>query len=223
MELDELKNLWQQTDRRLEAMTPALRLQERLARAGALDRARSKNRFTHVVLWYEVTFGAVAALLAGSYLADNLGELRFALPALLLHLAAILTLGHAAWQLVELGRIDYGGPVLGIQRRLAKLAAARARGIRWLLLASPMLWALLVVVVPHGLVGLDVYRAFGIGWVGGNFLVGLAVLAAGLWASRSARFGSSRLLRGLGDDLTGRRLAAAAGALDDLAEFERQG
>lgn len=223
MELDELKTLWQQTDRRLESMAPALRLQERLARAGALDRARSKNRFTRVVLWYEVAFGAVAALLAGSYLAGNLGELRFAAPALLLHLAAILTLGLAVWQLVELSRIDYGGPVVSIQRRLARLGVVRARGNRWLLLASPLLWAALVVVVPHGLVGLDVYRAFGIAWVGGNFLVGLAVLAAGLWASRSTRLRAARLWRGLGDDLTGRRLAAASGALDDLAEFEREG
>ncbi len=35
MELDEMKGLWQQTDRRLQAMEPALRLQERLARAGS--------------------------------------------------------------------------------------------------------------------------------------------------------------------------------------------
>ncbi len=222
MELDELQSLWQQTDRRLAAMAPTLRLQERLARAGALDRARSKNRFTHVVLWYEVVFGAVAALLAGSYLAGHFDEPRFAAPAALLHLGAILTLGLAVWQLVELGQIDYGGPVLEIQRKLAKLQVARARGNRWLLFSAPLLWALLVVVVPHGLAGLDVYRSFGIGWVGGNLLVGLAVLAGGLWASRSARFRGSRLLRGLGDDLTGRRLAAASGVLDDLAEFERE-
>jgi hypothetical protein len=223
MELDELKTLWQQTDRRLEAMAPALRLQERLARVGALDRVRSRNRFTHLVLWYEVAFGAVAALLAGSYLADHFAELRFAAPAALLHLGAIGTLGVAIWQLVGLGQIDYGGPVVTIQRQLAQLAVVRARGNRWLLLSSPLLWAALVVVVPHGLIGLDVYRTFGIAWVGGNFLVGLAVLAAGLWTSRSARSGSSRLWRGLGDDLTGRRLAAASGVLDDLAEFEREG
>lgn len=222
MELDEMKSLWQQTDRRLQELEPALRLQERLARAGMLDRARSKQRLTHLVLWYEVAFGAIAALLAGSYLAAHFDELRFAIPAVLLHLSAILTLGLAVWQLVELGRIDYGGPVVGIQRRLAKLGVVRARGNRWLLLASPLLWAALVVVVPHGLIGLDVYRAFPIAWVGGNFLVGLAVLAAGLWASRSARFAASRLWRGLGDDLTGRRLAAASGALHDLAEFERE-
>ena len=223
MELDELKSLWQQTDRKLQALEPALRLQERLARRGMRDRARSKQRLTHLVLWYEVAFGAIAALLAGSYLTAHLTEFRFAVPAALLHLGAILTLGLAVWQLVELGQIDYGGPVVGIQRRLAQIGVVRARGNRWLLLSSPLLWAALVVVVPHGLIGLDVYRAFPIAWVGGNFLVGLAVLAAGLWASRSARFGSSRLWRGLGDDLTGRRLAAASGALAELAEFEREG
>lgn len=223
MELDELKNLWQQTDRRLQGMAPSLRLQERLARAGMLERVRSRQRLTHLVLWYEVAFGAVAALLAGSYLTAHFHELRFAIPAVLLHLGAVLTLGLAVWQLVELRRIDYGGAVVGIQRRLSNLSVVRARGNRWLLLASPLLWAALVVVVPHGLIGLDVYRTFPIAWVGGNFLVGLAVLAAGLWASQSTRFAGSRLWRGLGDDLTGRRLAAASGALDDLAEFEREG
>jgi hypothetical protein len=221
MDLDELKGLWQQADRRPEGIAPALRLQERMARAGALDRARSRNRLTHVVLWYEVAFGIVAALLAGSYLAGHFAELRFAVPAVLLHLGAIGILGVAVWQLVELGRIDYGGPVVTIQRQLAQLAVVRARGNRWLLLASPFLWAALVVVVPHGLIGLDVYRTFPIAWVGGNFLVGLAFLAAGFWASRSPRFRDSRLWRGLGDDLTGRRLAAASGSLDELAEFER--
>jgi hypothetical protein len=221
MEFDELKTLWQRTDRRLEAMEPALQLGQRLARAGALDRLRRKSRFTYLVLGYEVAFGLAVALLAGSYLGDHFREIRFAAPAALLHLGAILTLGVAVWQLVALRQIDYGGPVLEIQRRLAELRAVRARANRWLLLSCPLLWALLVVVVPHGLLGLDVYRAFGVAWVGANLLFGLAVLAAVAWASR--RFPASRLLRGLGDDLTGRRLATVSGFLDDIAAFEREG
>jgi hypothetical protein len=225
MDLDDLKNLWQQTDRRLEAMEPALRLHQRLARAGALDRVRSKIRFTHLVLWYEAAFGGIVALLTGSYLVDHLAVIRFAAPAAVLHLGAILTIGVAAWQLVSLGQIDYGGPVLDIQRRLAELRVVRARANRWLLLSSPLLWALLIVVVPHGLIGLDVYRAFGVAWVGGNLLFGLAVLAAAAWASRRfpTWFATSRLLRGLGDDLTGRRLASLSGFLTDIEAFEMEG
>ncbi len=225
MDLDELKTLWRQTDERLQAMAPALRLGQRLARAGAFDRVRSKLRFTRLVLWYEVAFGALMALVVGSYLANHLGEIRFAAPAALLHLGAILGLGFAAWQLVALGQIDYGGPVLEVQRRLAQLRLARARGNRWLLLSTPLLWALLIVVVPHGLVGLDVYRAFGIAWVGANLLLGIVVLAAAAGASRRfpAWVESSRVVRGRGDDLTGRRLATASDFLDELAAFEGEG
>ena len=225
MELDELKTLWRETHRRLEAMEPALRLNQRLAKAGTLDRMRSKLRFVRLVLWYEVAFGAVAALLAGSYLFNYLGTLRFALPAAALHLGALLNLGFAVRQLVALGQVDYAGPVVGIQRRLAELGLVRARSNRWLLLSAPLLWALLVVVVPHGLVGLDVYRGFGLPWVLGNLGFGVAFLGGAAWVSRRfpAASRSSAFLRWLGEDLTGRRVAAASGSLDDIVAFEAEG
>jgi len=221
MPVDEMQSLWQQMDRRIEAMAPSLRLTERLARTSALDRVRAKLRFAHGVAGYELACGVLVALLAGSYLGDQIGTLRFALPAVGLLTAGILSIAFPAWQLAALARLDVAGPVLETQRRLAELRLVRARGNRWLLLAAPLLWALLAVVVPHALVGLDVYRAFGIAWVGGNFAFGIAVLAAAAWASR--RFPGARFFAALGDDLTGRRLAAAAGSLDELSEFEREG
>ncbi len=225
MEFDELKTLWKETDRRLSALEPALRLNLRLARAGTLDQTRSKLRFVRLVLWYEVGFGVLAVLLVGSYLFDHLGTVRFALPAAALHLGAILTLGFAARQLVALGQIDYAGPVVAIQRRLAELRVVRARSNRWLLLSAPLLWALLIVVVPHGLVGLDVYRSFGLPWVAGNFVFGLAILGAAAWVTRRfpASSRSSAFLRWLGDDLTGRKVAVASGFLDDVVAFEAEG
>jgi hypothetical protein len=130
MELDEMKTLWKETERRLEAMEPALRLNQRLAKTGTLDRMRSKLRSVRLVLWYEVAFGVLAALLLGSYLFDHLGTIRFALPAAALHLGAILTLGFAVRQLVALSQIDYAGPVVGIQRRLAELGLGASRSLR---------------------------------------------------------------------------------------------
>lgn len=112
--------------------------------------------FVRLVLWYEVAFGLLAVLVTGSYLADHVAQLRFAIPGALLHQGAILILGCAVWQLQALARIDYSQPVLEIQRRMAALGVVRARANRWLLLSTPLLWAVLVVVVSHGLVGLDV-------------------------------------------------------------------
>ena len=227
MELDELKTLWKETDRRLQAMEPALRvslsLNLRQAKAGALDRMRSKLRWVRLVLWYEVAFAALVLVLVGSYLFDHWDTVRFALPAAALHLGAIATLGVAVRQLLALGQIDHAGAVVDMQRRLAELGVVRARFNRWLLLSTPLLWALLVVVVPHGLVGLDVYRAFGAAWVAGNFVFGVAVLAAAAWFGRRAPAArSSPFFRALGEDLTGRRVAAAAGLLDEIAAFESE-
>ncbi len=221
MPVDDLQSLWQQMDRRFEAIAPPLRVVERLAREGALDRLRGKLRFARGVLGYELVCGVLAALLAGSTLGDAFATPRFALPAAALLGLAILAIAFPIWQLTALARLDLAGPVLETQRRLAELRRARARANRGVLFASPLLWALLVVVVPHALVGLDVYRAFGIAWVAGNFAFGVAVLGGALWASR--RFPGSRLWRALGDDLTGRRLAALEGSLAELAAFAREG
>ena len=232
MELDEMKALWQETAqetaRRLDGIESGLQMDRERRQldgaAGIRERSRSKLRFVRLVLGYEIACGALVVLLAGSYLYENLGTLRFALPAAMLHLAALLNLGVALGQLVMLGRIDFAAPVVESQRRLAEVGLLRARSNRWLLLSSPLLWALAVVVVPHGLAGFDVYRAFGLAWVAGNFVFGVAVLAAAAWAQQALAPASraGALFGRLGDDLTGRRVAAAAGTLTELAEFVRE-
>ena len=224
MELDDLKTAWNDIGQRLERMDGARTLSLHEARSGTLDRTRSKLRFVRLVLWYEIAAGVVAALLVGSYLAEHARTMRFAGPAAVLHLCAILTIAVAVRQLVGLAGIDYGGPVVAIQRRLGELRLLRARANRWLLISSPLLWALLVIVVPHGLFGLDVYRAFGLPWVAGNLALGIAVVtaAAGLARRSPAWLRDSAFLRWLGDDLTGRRIAAASCALDEITSFEAE-
>jgi serine/threonine-protein kinase len=221
VELDNLKALWQETDRRLESVESLLRLQQRAVAVGTRDSTRSKLWPVRLVLWYEVAFAALATMLVGSYLADNIRSIPFAAPATLLQLVAIGTLGFAVYQLVALAQIDYTGPVVAIQRRLARLRVVRARANRWLLLSAPLLWALLVIVVPHGLLGVDIYRLFGLAWVIGNLAVGVAVIGAAALVSRwFPAIGSSAFVRGIGDDMTGRRVADASAFLDELAQFE---
>jgi hypothetical protein len=98
----------------------------------------------------------------------------------------------------------------------------RARSNRWLLLSSPLLWALLVIVVPHGLLGVDIYQLFGMAWVVANLVFGVAVVGAAAVISRHlrSRGGGSEFLRRIGDDITGRRMAEAAATLDEIAAFE---
>jgi hypothetical protein len=176
----------------------------------------------HLVLWYEVACSALVLLLVGSYLGNNIGIMQFAIPAAFLHLVAIATLGSAAYQLVRLRQADYTEPVLAIQRTLARLRVLRARSNRWLLLSAPLLWGLLIVVVPHGLFAVNVYEMFGVRWVLANIAFGVVMLGAAALVSRRVRHTSAgaALLRWIGDDVTGRRLAEASAALDEIAEFD---
>ena len=132
VEFDELSTLWKEADRRLAALELPRASSLRTAREGMLDRMRSKLRFVHLVLWYEAGFGVLAALLAGSYLFDNLGDDPLRAAGALLHVGAILTLASAVRQLVALGQVDPAGPVVEMQKRLAELGLSRARANRWL-------------------------------------------------------------------------------------------
>ena len=107
---------------------------------------------------------------------------------------------------------------------LGRRRSVRARLNRWLLISCPLLWALLIIVIPHGLIGLDLYHAFGVAWVLGNLGVGILFLAIVGWAIW--RFPDwarkSTILAWLGDDFTGRRVAAVSGQLEEIAAFESE-
>lgn len=223
MELDDLKAEWRAVserlatiERRLDAPPQGDQRVRPAAQGGGLG-------LVHATLWYEVTLGIVAVLLTGSYLGDHYATLRFALPAALLLLGAIGVLGAAAWQLATLHRLDFAAPVLLVQQRVARLQRVRASANRLVLLASPLLWALLVIVVPHALAGFDVLAAFGGWWVASNVAFGLAVLGSVGWLHRRRPgwFVSSPFMRALGEDLTGRRVAAAAARQVALSTFAR--
>ena len=221
MDLDSVKALWKETDRRVESIESMMRLQQQTARVRTRENTESKLSSVRLVLWYEVATGALATMIAGSYLADNIRSIQFAAPAGLLQLAAIVTLGFAAYQLMALHQVDYTGPVVPMQRQLARLRVVRARGNRWLLLSAPLLWALLVIVVPHGLLGVDIYRTFGLPWVIANLAFGFGVIGSGALVIRwFPWFRRSAFLDRIGDDLTGRRVAAASASLNEIAQFE---
>jgi hypothetical protein len=221
MELDDLKTAWRELDRRLDA-GQAISLH--VLRELKLDRARSAMRRLSTLLVFELLSGVVAAILVGSFLADHHDAARFAIPALVLHAAAVFTIVASARQLAQLGRLDYAAPVVSIQHQLAGLRASRLRVTRWLLLLSPLLWTPLAIVAAKGLLGLDLYRTFGPAWIAANLAFGLAAIPLAIVIARrySARFEDSPLLQHLADDIAGRSLTVARDHLGEIRQFEAE-
>ena len=221
MELDDLKTAWQKVDRRPES-EPGF--DARLLR----ELKRGRTRFgLRQMLWlplFELGSGLLAALCVGTFLGNHFIELRFALPAVVLHVAAVLTIVASTWQVVRIRRIDYAAPAIAIQRELALLRALRIRPTQGILVLSPLLWVPLAIVAAKGLFGLDVYRAFGTPWLATNVAFGLAVIPLAIWVTRrfGDRFERSRIGRRLADDIAGRSLVSTMAELDELARFEKE-
>lgn len=221
MELDDLKDRWNEYDRKLDVH---LRLNTRVLREFGLNRVDSSLRRLTRVIVFELLMGLVAAVLLGGFIADHLGEMRFLIPAVALDVFVIYFIGWSIRQWVALSSLDYGTPVVEIQRKLEMLRIDRIRMTKWVFLLSPLLWIPLLIVGVEGLLGLDAYAILDTAWLVSNFVFGLAVIAVAVWASRrfADRLQDSPLARRVADALADRSLVEAAGFLGTLSSFERE-
>lgn len=218
MELDDLKAAWHDLDRKLTATQAAL---SRLQTERTTDRTRTALRPLAWKLGWELLEGVAAAVLMGIYLGHNIDETRFAVPGLILHALAILSIISTVWQMVLLGRIDYSAPVVDIQKRLAELRAVRCRAWFWVLVLSPLLWVLLLVVAVRGVFGGDVYAACGVPFVLWNVVFGL-VFSVAVWVVAmvwAAKMPVSAWREWLRDGLGGTSLTRAKTHLREAAAF----
>lgn len=219
MELDDLRQAWEAHGRKLEDNS---RLNRQILDQAISAKAETATRRLSRLLWIELLVNLGAAVWLGSFLADNVTVARYAIPAAALDILVIALLMAGVRQLVAVSQIDYGQPVLVIQKRMESLRAGRIRATMLTLVVAPLAWIPLLIVVLKGLFGVDAYAAFSSAWLIANVVVGLLVVAVAVWASRryAGRVTSSPSLRWLMNNLAGRNLQTTTTFLRSLAQFE---
>jgi hypothetical protein len=217
MELEELKALWNESNRKLEA---SLRLNSLLFAQWSLRKADTSLRRLGRRIAFDLIVNLIGIALLGWFAADHVAEPKFLVPAALLDVYAIALLVAGARQLFELRSLDYDEPVVAVQSRLQRLRLARIRATMWTLLFAPLMWLPLLIVTSRGLFGLDLYAAASPAWLAANAIFGLAVipLAIAIAKRHGSNLERARPMRFLADEIAGRSLAAA---LDDLAALRR--
>lgn len=218
VEIDEVKNIWRESNRNLEA---SMRLNRVLLAQLNLRKTDASLRWLSSGIVAELIVNAIGILLLGLFIAAHLNEPRFLVPAALLDAYAIALVIAGARQLAAVGGVDYDEPVVAIQRRLEMLRLQRIRTTLATLLFAPLMWVPLAIVGLRGLFGVDLYGA-GWSWLGANALFGVAfILVAIAFARRFGhRFAASARMRALADAIAGRSLAKAIESLDSIARFE---
>ncbi len=220
MELDDIEKQFEQIDGTLHA---AVRLNRRVLDERILDKADTALRRLGWALGMEMVLGIITVLLTGSFVADHVSEPRFLVPGLVLHLFVIAQFAMLVRHTVATRQIDFGAPIVDIQRRIEALRVSMIRTTMGTFLLSPLLWPPLLIVVLAGLFGVDAYAALGAPYLAANLAFGLAVIAIAVLVSRrfADRLSGSSVVRRLMRDLAGTNLAAAQEFLDSLSRFEK--
>ncbi|NTX52249.1 hypothetical protein HR086_13075 [Myxococcus sp. CA039A] len=219
MELDDFQKCWQADDARLDEV---IRLNRRLLRATELEGTRTMMGRLRWSLGFELVMGLVSLVALGAFIAANVREPRFVVPALLLDGVALVLTAVAARQWLRVGALDYAAPITQLQAGVESLRASTVRTTQWVLWLSPLLWTPLLIVGLRGLAGVDAYRVLGTGYLAANVLFGMVFLAIMVVGSRwlTKRHTGAAWLQRLAHAVAGTNLNVAREQLARLAAFE---
>jgi hypothetical protein len=220
MELDELKQTWNEHARKLDRV---LRLSLQSFKAAKLDRTRSSLSRFKAMRVFEIVTGIAVLIPLGFYISHRLAVLTLSIPALIFAASVLVPVIGSIRQLVLLEQIDYAEPVTVIQKKLEEIKLNYLRSIRWPVLMLP-LYMVYVVLGFNVLFGVDIL-AHGDGtflWV--NLVVSLIFLAPAIWVFRNLSFSNigNPVIRVLVHGAGGKQMIAAMEFLNALREFEAE-
>jgi bacteriorhodopsin len=230
MNLEDLKNRLAEQDAKLDQL---VRFNAAQVRELQFSKTRSSLRWLVRGVIVELLMTIVAVVWTGNFIAEHLREPRFLVPAVLIDLCMIAFMGACIRQLVAIANLNYGEPVVAVQKELGKLRILRIRMTKWTMMLSFILWFPLMIVLVEGFLGVDLWRILGaIGqrdgsfftWVVANLLFGLAVALAMIWISHryADRMVRSPAIQRLMDDFAGHSLTKALRSLDSVVRFETE-
>lgn len=219
MELDDLKQALIRLDRRLEEQTAVNVAQVRREARHRLE--GSLRPLARGQTWL-IVMGAVTAFLGVAAWHGTLDQLGGAfVSGVILHLYGIAMIVFGAVTKALIAGIDWAGPVLDIQRRLARVRKAHVWagiviGLTWC-----VLWVPALIVLFQLLFGVDISASSPSTWLwiaAGGLAMMAAVWLFHRWALAAGRTG---IVAAFDSAFTGEHLNRARAELDAIQRFER--
>ena len=220
MELDDLKAEWQALNAQMGRQA-ALNLH--IFKQSQREKARHGLRPLAWGQAFQMMAGALLILVSALVWSRDLHTLHLLVAGLVMHGYGLALILFGARMQYLISRVDYGAPVLDIQKRLARLRRFHVVGGLWLGLPWWLLWVPLVMLLL-GLLRVDIYAgllAHAPSVIYSNLVIGIAGLLASVafirWAVKRPGLG-----RRLEDSAAGKSLNRARALLDEIAKFETE-
>ena len=167
MELQELKDLWQQQDDKLERQ---LKLNVHLLKKMELKNTRSALRTETIDPVLSLVFGLLTLIPLAIFTFNHIRQLQYAGPAFGLGLYALLLIIDSISRLSIINQIDYDGPIIQIQRQVEKLSIHNLRYTLPLNCCWIILWLLATIVALKAFANFDFYSLHH-SWVAWNLAI----------------------------------------------------
>ena len=218
MELDELKQTWNEHARKLDRIL-SLNLQG--LKTAQLDKTRSALGRFKAFRWFELGVGFLVLLFLGSYIADRISIPTLAIPALIFAASVLVPVIANIRQLILLGKISYADPVTTIQRQLEEIKLHYLRSFRLPVLMLPLYLA--YVAVGFDLFfGVDLFAHAGAAFLWVNLVVSVIFIVPAIWVLHHLSFKNTDnpVIRALVHGNGGKQVVSALEFLKTLREFE---
>jgi hypothetical protein len=217
---EEMEAAWKTQSAKLDQVT--LLLVDQLRRENVAQ-VKTPLRSLIVSLWFEIALSAAGMLLMGNFLAEHITQARFVWPAALMDVWFGATLIATIRQLLTASKINYDGPIAGVQEQLGRLRILRLKTFRWLFLTGQIVWWMPFLITSLQMVfGVDAYRYLTPGFIVANMLAGAAFIPLLLQGFKRFRFAAkASWYERLADVIAGRSLAEARRQAQIVADFIR--
>lgn len=217
MENSDLNQAWASLQTHLERTQ---RLNDLLVAQSMMKQAQTPLTREKRALAIEIVVNYAGVVGLGSFAAGNASRPDVLISAAILA-ASLIAINIALISIaLAISDLDYEEPVVAIQAQLERLKMRRAGLTAIILIAGPLLWVPLFVVLL-GLAGIDALQVLGIPYLAANAALGITIAAAAmLWARRyGSGFLRSRWGRRAADALSGQSYREAAEFLDTIERF----
>lgn len=219
VELDDLKMAWQNLDRQLESRYA---LDLALLRDKKHDRMRRALRPLYWGQLVQVFVGILVVLMGASFWARNIETTHYLVSGLSMHVYGIALIICGVLVLTRLRTVEYGTPVVTLQKQLLALEKTYVScgwlvGLPWWILWVPFCFYF------AALIGIDLYAQHPGGWLWGSLAIGVVGMAGTIAivraVQRSTKPGRAERLR---DQLAGAGLRKARTHLAQIEAFEKE-
>ena len=220
--LADLRREWRERDQKLDA---AIQLNNQLLSQSLLNKNLTEIKKIGFASAFELMSWIPCIILLGIFNARHFLDWKFFIPGVLLQAWVTIMPIISLRQRAALQAVDFGQPVVGLQREIATLKMHRVATLKWALLTGQIIWWMpFIIVFFKGILGVNLYAQSD--WLNNfmawNIAVGVLLIPILIWLAKhiSPRLQNANWFQKLIDEIAGRDMQTAKQFLGKLESFE---